>query len=85
VIEPGSIPIRIGDGADWGYTRRDFFYGAHNPLPRVTAGKLRGYGYVAWIDGAGLVTLPKATTIRVTADASLPANASLQVEGFALR
>jgi hypothetical protein len=85
VIEPGRIPIRVGDGADWGYMRRDFFYGGHNPLPRVPAGTLREYGYVAWVDGAGLVDLPRAKTIRVTADASLPANASLQVEGFALR
>jgi hypothetical protein len=47
---------------------------------------LRDYGYVAWVDGAGLVTLPpNAKTIRVTADPSLPGDAALQVEGFALR
>ena len=85
MIEPGAIPIRIGDASDWGYMRRDFFYGGHNPLPRLSAGHLRDYGYVAWVDGAGLVPLPNAKTIRVTADASLPANAALQVEGFALR
>lgn len=107
-IEPGGIPIRIGDVADWGYMRRDYFYGAHNPLPRESAGRLRDYGYVAWVDGAGLVALPEEVvrgasrvgsgpddrrpttdnrrrTIRVVADASLPANATLQVEGFALR
>jgi hypothetical protein len=85
-IEPGAIPIRIGDGSDWGYMRRDFFYGGHNPLPVRPAGMLRGYGYDAWVDGAGLVTLPpRARTIRVTADANLPRDGSLQVEGFALR
>jgi len=67
--------------------RRDAFYGSHNPLPRDPAGKVRGYGYLAWVDGAGRVPLPRLPangirTIRVTADAHLPANASLQVEGF---
>ncbi|HVG22678.1 MAG TPA: hypothetical protein VND45_00870, partial [Thermoanaerobaculia bacterium] len=84
-IEPGGIVIRIDDAADWGYLRRDAWHRAHNPLPRVTAGKIRDYGYDAWVDGAGRVPLPKGTrTIRVTADAKLPAGASLQVEGFEL-
>ena len=75
--------IRIGDVADWGYLRRESWYNAHNPLPRDPAGKVRDYGYAAWLDGAGRVTLPRgALRIRVTADASLPADASLQVEGF---
>ena len=82
-IEPGNIAVRIGDAADWGSMRRDQFYGSHNPLPRDPAGKIRGYGYDAWIDGAGRVALPRgAKLIRVTADAHLPAGASLQVEGF---
>jgi hypothetical protein len=81
-IEPGGRIVRIGDAADWGYLRREHFYGAHNPLPREPVGKLRGYGYTAWIDGAGRVPLPHAGTIRVTADASLPPGASIQVEGF---
>ncbi|HEX8619060.1 MAG TPA: hypothetical protein VF911_15860, partial [Thermoanaerobaculia bacterium] len=82
-IEPGAIAVRIGDAADWGALRRDHVYGARNPLPRDPAGTIRGYGYDAWLDGAGRVALPRgAKTIRVTADASLPANASLQVEGF---
>jgi len=82
-VEPGGLALRIGDAADWGYMRRDHFYGAHNPLPRDPAGKIRGYGYTAWLDGAGRVALPRgARTIRVTADAALPAGASLQVEGF---
>jgi hypothetical protein len=82
-IEPGGIDVRIGDAADWGALRREQVYGAHNPLPRDPAGKIRGYGYNAWLDGAGRVALPKgARTIHVTTAASLPANASLQIEGF---
>jgi hypothetical protein len=35
------------------------------------------------VDGAGRIALPpNARTIRVVADAALPAGASLQVEGF---
>ncbi len=83
VIQPGNIAVRIGDAADWGYLRRDQFFGSHNPLPRDPAGTVREYGYAAWIDGAGRVPLPRgARTIRVTADAALPPGASLQVEGF---
>ncbi len=82
-IEPGGIDVRIGDASDWGALRREQAYGARNPLPRDPAGKIRGYGYNAWLDGAGRVALPKgARTIRVTTAASLPANATLQVEGF---
>lgn len=85
-IEPGPIAVRIGDAADWGYLRRDSFYAARNPLPRDPAGKVRGYGYTAWVDGAGRIALPEnARTIRVTADAHLPADAALQVEAFELR
>jgi hypothetical protein len=83
VIEPGNIAVRVGDVADWGYLRRDQFFGTHNPLPRDPAGKLREYGYASWIDGAGRVALPRgARRIRITADAGLPPGASLQVEGF---
>ncbi|HYR28948.1 MAG TPA: hypothetical protein VEU30_10815 [Thermoanaerobaculia bacterium] len=77
--------IRIGDASDWGYMRRDHFFGARNPLPRDPAGRIRDYGYAAWVDGAGRVALPRgARTIRVTADPSLPKDASLQVEAFEL-
>ena len=84
-IEPGGITVYIDDAADWGYLRRDAWHHAHNPLPRVSVGTIREYGYSAWVDGAGRVPLPQgARTIRVTADAKLPAGASLQVEGFEL-
>jgi hypothetical protein len=82
-LEPGGRAIVIGDAADWGAFRRDSFHTAHNPLPRDAAGIIRGYGYGAWLSGAGRVPLPKgARHIRVVADAALPANASLQVEGI---
>ena len=75
----------IGDASDWGYMRRDHFFGARNPLPRDPAGKIRDYGYSAWVDGAGRIALPAgAKTIRVTAAANLPKEASLQVEAFEL-
>jgi hypothetical protein len=85
-IEPGGIDVRVGDASDWGYMRRDHFYGSRNPMPRDVAGKIREWGYAAWIDGAGRVPLPPhVRTITVTGDASLPADASLQVEAFELR
>jgi hypothetical protein len=85
-IEPGGIEVRIGDAADWGYMRRDHFYGSRNPLPRDVAGTIRGWGYDAWIDGAGRVALPPhARTITVAGDPSLPPGATLQVEAFELR
>jgi hypothetical protein len=85
VLQPGGIAITIGDASDWGYLRRESFYAARNPLPRDPAGRIRGYGYTAWLDGAGRIALPRgARTIRVTADAHLPADASLQVEAFEL-
>ncbi|MDQ3281612.1 MAG: hypothetical protein M3Q69_09380 [Acidobacteriota bacterium] len=82
-IAPGNIRVRIGDAADWGGLRREVYFRTRNPLPRDPAGGVRGYGYEAWVDGPGRVPLPPgARTIVVTGDASLPANASLQVEGF---
>jgi hypothetical protein len=55
-------------------------------VPRDPAGKIRDYGYAAWVDGAGRVALPRgAARIRVTAAASLPKDAALQVEAFELQ
>ncbi|HYO79351.1 MAG TPA: hypothetical protein VE010_22995 [Thermoanaerobaculia bacterium] len=77
------IDVRIGDAADWGAMRREQAYGSRNPAPRNPAGRIRGFGYNAWVDGAGRVALPPgARFIRVTGADSLPAGASLQVEGF---
>ncbi|HYO78838.1 MAG TPA: hypothetical protein VE010_20420 [Thermoanaerobaculia bacterium] len=84
-IEPGGIDVRIGDASDWGAFRREHAQSSRNPLPRNPAGSVHGYGYSAWLDGAGRLPLPPgARTIRVIADASLPANASLLIEGFEL-
>jgi hypothetical protein len=85
-IAPGGFDIRIGDVADWGYMRRDSFYDARNPLPRNVAGRLREWGYAAWVDGAGRLPLPPyARTIDVSVPKSLPPGATLQVEAFELR
>jgi hypothetical protein len=85
-IDPGGTPVRIGDAADWGYLRREHYYGSRNPLPRDPAGLVRGYGYEAWLDGAGRLPLPRgARVIRVTADASLPKDAALQVVAFEMK
>ncbi|HEX7705301.1 MAG TPA: hypothetical protein VF701_02485 [Thermoanaerobaculia bacterium] len=84
-IDPGGIEVRIGDAADWGYMRREEFRTAKNPLPRDPAGRIHGYGYGAWLDGAGRIALPPGSReIRVTADDGLPAGASIQVEAFEL-
>lgn len=79
----GRTAIRIGDVADWGYARREQSWKSAGALPRVPAGKIHGYGYDAWIDGAGRVALRRGLKkIRVTAEPSLPANARLQVEAI---
>jgi hypothetical protein len=82
-IEPGGQDVRIGDASDWGYLRRPFFYGSRNPLPHDAVGNVRGYGYDAWLDGAGRVPLPEgARRIRLAAASTLPPDAALQVEAF---
>ena len=76
-------PLTMRDLADWGYMRRAQWWRSRNRLPRVPAGIIRGYGYDAWVDGAGRIPLPPhATRIRVAADPHLPADARLQVEAF---
>lgn len=81
-IDPHTM-IRIGAMADWGYARREQFWKSNNQLPRDPAGTIHDYGYDAWIDGAGRIPLPPhVRRIRVTAAASLPRNARLQVESI---
>ncbi|HEX3583812.1 MAG TPA: hypothetical protein VH087_18750, partial [Thermoanaerobaculia bacterium] len=76
-------PLTMCDLADWGYMRREQWWRSRNRLPRVPAGIIRGYGYDAWVDGAGRIPLPPhATRIHVAADPHLPADARLQVEAF---
>jgi hypothetical protein len=75
--------VKIGDVADWGSMRREVWWRSRNRVPRFPAGVLRGYGYDAWVDGAGSVALPPhATHVRVVADSRLPADARVQIEGF---
>lgn len=82
-LEPGSVPITIGDVADWGYMRREHWYRSRNTIPRNSAGTVHGYGYAAWIDGAGRIPLPEgASFITVIADPAIPRDAALQVEAF---
>lgn len=83
VIEPGGTKVTIGDAADWGFLRREQWARSRNPLPRDPAGLLRGYGYGAWVDAAGRVSLPPgAARVRVTADPNLPGGAKLQINAI---
>lgn len=82
-LDPGRQELVIGNLADWGYMRREFFPDSRNPLPRDSAGRVHGYGYAAWVDGAGRIRLPKnARQIRVTGDPRLRGAAKLQIEAF---
>jgi hypothetical protein len=76
-------PIRIGDVADFGFTRREQFFGSRNPLPRFSPGEIRDYGANAWVWGAGRTTVACAADIaslRVIAAADLPPQSHLQVD-----
>ena len=84
-IDPGNIPVRIGDVADWGVLRREHFYATRNPRPRDPAGLVRDYGYAAWIDGAGRMPLPPGRVVRITADPSLAPDARLQIDAFEVK
>ena len=78
-----NVPIRVGDVADWGFLRREHFYGARNRVPNDPAGELRDYGQNAWIDGAARFDI-REPTIRIHADPRLPATARLQIDSFEL-
>lgn len=76
-------PIRIGDVADFGFTRHEQFFGSRNPLPRFSPGQIRDYGANAWVWGAGRTTIACAADIaslRVIAAADLPLQSHLQVD-----
>jgi hypothetical protein len=80
--------VRIGDVADFGFTRRPHFFAARNPLPRVTRGDIRDYGAAAWLHGAGAIGIACGgapfTALRFRAAADLPAAARLQIESIEL-
>lgn len=78
-----NVPIRIGDVADWGFLRREHFYGARNRVPNDPAGELRDYGQNAWIDGAARFPI-RQHSLRIGADSHLPATARLQIDAFEL-
>jgi len=50
-----SREVRVGDVADFGFTRREHFFAARSPLPRVTRADLRGLGATSWLHGAGAI------------------------------
>jgi hypothetical protein len=90
VIEAGDArgritkrDIVIGDVADFGFTRREQFFGSRNPLPRFSPGDVRDYGSHAWLWGAGRTAIASnadISTLQVIAAPNLPANAHLQID-----
>lgn len=78
------VPVRIGDVADWGFLRREHFYGSRNGVPNDPAGELRDYGQNAWIDGAARFPIRQAASLHIAADPRLPATARLQIDAFEL-
>jgi hypothetical protein len=76
-------PIRIGDVADFGFMRREQFFGSRNPLPRFSPGEIHDFGANAWVWGAGRTTVACAADIaslRVIAAADLPPQSHLQID-----
>jgi hypothetical protein len=79
--------IRIGDVADFGFTRRQHFFAARNPLPRITRADIRGYGATAWLHGAGAIGVASGApmrALRFRAADDLPPDARLQIESVEL-
>lgn len=78
--------IRVGDASDWGFLRQRLYFYSRNPRPRELRGRLIGYGYEAFVTGGGRVPIDakpaRGTTVRVTAAASLPATARLQIDAL---
>ena len=78
-----GMPIRIGDVADFGYTRREQFFRSHNRAPKRPIDDVKDYGQSAWLHTAGLIEVPVAGALRVTAARDLPPDARLQIEAVA--
>ena len=75
--------IRIGDIADFGFMRREQFFGSRNSLPRFSPGEMRGYGASAWVWGSGRAALTCAAdmaSLRVLAAPDLPRQTHLQID-----
>ncbi|HXH40624.1 MAG TPA: hypothetical protein VNN08_18475 [Thermoanaerobaculia bacterium] len=76
-------PIRIGDMADFGFTRRDQFFASRNSLPRFSPGEIRDYGANAWLWGGGRTAVACAAdiaSVRITAAPDLHPQAHLQID-----
>ena len=79
--------IRIGDVADFGFTRREHFFPSRNPLPHVSRADIRGYGSTAWVHGAGAIGVAcrgAMMALRFRAADDLPPQARLQIESVEL-
>ena len=79
--------VRIGDVADFGFTRRPHFFAARNPLPRISRGDIRGYGATVWLHGAGAVGVASSAPMRALhfrAADDLPPGARMQIESIEL-
>lgn len=75
--------IRIGDIADFGYTRREQFFHSRNAAPKRPIDDIKDYGASAWLHTAGLITIhPRRGTraIRISAAPDLPPATKLQIE-----
>lgn len=82
-LEPGGRLIRVGDVSDWGYMRSGQWLLTGNRLPSRPAGRVRGYGQNAWVDGAGAIELPEgAREVTLSTPRSQPKTVLLQIEGF---
>ena len=79
----GTLNGRPVTAPDWGFMRREQFFASRNCYPHDPAGRIRDYGWSAWIDGAERIGLPHGTrTIRIEVSPRLPKEATLQVEAF---
>ena len=76
-----GMAIRIGDIADFGYTRREQFTRSRTPAPARPINDVKGYGQAAWLHTAGMIDVPSpGGALRVTAARDLPSAARLQIE-----
>jgi len=79
-----GVPLRIGDIADFGYTRREQFWHSRNAAPKVPLADVKDYGQAAWLHTAALITVPlRGGALHVSAARDLPPNARLQIEAVA--
>jgi hypothetical protein len=79
----GGKPIRIGDIADFGFTRREHFFSSRNRPPRTPLADIHDYGASAWLHTAGRIRMPLAvgrSPLTVGAAADLPPGTKLQIE-----